>query len=252
MLRRDMGVEVRDPRWLTAVPGAELVVALDEVGEHAAQGHRVTVLIDLVPDTVAMLRGLAAEAVAEGARKVRVRPHGVDRVDLVYAAVELTRVAEDDAVEVQFDVTSAAVLRADPTAFVRVDPFVVQVDGTVVPICAGLEAYALGTLGSFDDPGPASKSMFATAGPDEAPGGTAERPTYNSGVRAVRPHHQDPPQARLSSNRTPMQALVAAWDPEPVRDLCRVALGRALADTGPLVCWYEHLTRTAAELRSSC
>ena len=192
-----MGVEVRDPRWLTAVPGAELVVALDEVGEHATRGHRVTVLIDLVPDTVAMLRGLAAEAVAEGARKVRVRPHGVDRVDLVHAAVELTRVAEDGAVEVQFDVTSAALLRADPTAFVRVDPFVVQADGTVVPICAGLEAYALGTLGSLDD-------------------------------------------------------LVAAWDPEPVRDLCRVALGRALADTGPLVCWYEHLTRTAAGMRAGC
>lgn len=209
-----MGVEVRDPRWLAAVPGAELVVALDEVGGHAADGHRVTVLIDLVPGNVAMLRGLAAEAIGEGARKVRVRPHGVGRVDLVHAAVELAWVAEDDAVEVQFDVTSAAVLRADPTAFVRVDPFVVQVDGTVVPICAGLEDYALGTLGSFDDPGPVSKSMFA--------------------------------------NGTSIQALVAAWDPEPVRDLCRVALGRALADTGPLVSWYEHLTRTAAELRSSC
>jgi hypothetical protein len=193
-----MGVEVRDPRWLAVVPGAELVVALDEVGGHAARGHRVTVLIDLVPDNVAVLRGLAAEAIGQGARKVRVRPHGVDRVDLVYAAVELGRVAEDDAVEVQFDVTSAAVLRADPSAFVRVDPFVVHADGTVVPICSGLEDYALGPLG------------------------------------------------------TSMQALVSAWDPEPARDLCRVALGRALADTGPLVPWYEHLTRTAAELRSSC
>lgn len=192
-----MEVEVRDPRWLAAVPGAELVVALDEVGGHAADGHRVTVLIDLVPDNVAVLRGLAAEAVGEGARKVRVRPHGVDRVDLVHAAVELGRVAEDDAVEVQFDVTSAALLRADPSAFVRVDPFVVKADGTVVPICAGLEDYALGVLGSFDD-------------------------------------------------------LVSAWDLEPVRDLCRVALGRALADTGPLVSWYEHLTRTAAELRPWC
>ncbi|MDX3663337.1 hypothetical protein PV646_39120 [Streptomyces sp. ID05-26A] len=247
-----MGVEVCDPRWLAAVPGAELVVALDEVGGHAADGHRVTVLIDLVPDNVAMLRGLATEAVGEGARKVRVRPHGVDRVDLVYAAVELGRVAEDDAVEVQFDVTSAALLRADPTAFVRVDPFVVKADGTVVPICTGLEGYALGELGSFENPGPVSKSMFAIAGPDAAPGGTAERPTYNSGMRAIRPHHQEPPQARLSSNGTSIQALVAAWDPEPVRDLCRVALGRALADTGPLVSWYEHLTRTAAELRSSC
>ena len=196
-LLENMGVEVCDPRWLAAVPGAELVVALDEVGEHAADGHRVTVLIDLVPDNVTMLRGLAAEAVAEGARKVRVRPHGVDRVDLVYAAVELNRVAEDDAVEVRFDVTSAALLRADPTAFVRVDPLVVRADGTVVPICAGLERYALGSLGSLDD-------------------------------------------------------LVAAWDPEPVRDLCRVALSRALADTGPLVSWYEHLTRTAAELRFWC
>ncbi|MFD4639258.1 hypothetical protein ACFWN2_18210 [Lentzea sp. NPDC058436] len=192
-----MGVEVHDPRWLTAVPEAELVVALDEVGEHAADGHRVTVLIDLVPDNVSVLRGLAAEAVGEGARKVRVRPHGVDRVDLVYAAVELGRVAEDDAVEVQFDVTSAALLRADPAAFVRVDPLVVTADGTVVPICAGLEEYALGTLGSFDD-------------------------------------------------------LVASYDPEPVRDLCRVALTRALADTGPLVSWYEHLIRTAAEMRSAC
>lgn len=173
------------------------MVALDEVGGHAADGHRVTVLIDLVPDNVAVLRGLAAEAVGEGARKVRVRPHGVDRVDLVHAAVELGRVAEDDAVEVQFDVTSAALLRADPSAFVRVDPFVVKADGTVVPICAGLEDYALGVLGSLDD-------------------------------------------------------LVSAWDPEPVRDLCRVALGRALADTGPLVSWYEHLTRTAAELRPWC
>ncbi|MCG8922039.1 hypothetical protein [Lentzea sp. CC55] len=192
-----MGVEVHDPRWLTAVPGAELVVALDEVGPHAADGHRVTVLIDLVPDNVSLLRGLAAEAVGEGARKVRVRPHGVDRVDLVYAAVELGRVAEDDAVEVQFDVTSAALLRADPAAFVRADPLVVKADGTVVPICAGLERYALGALGSFD-------------------------------------------------------SLVAAWDPEPVRDLCRVALTRALADTGPLVSWYEHLIRTADEMRASC
>ncbi|HEX8870450.1 MAG TPA: hypothetical protein VF821_32595, partial [Lentzea sp.] len=186
-----------DPRWLAAVPGAELVVGLDDVSGHAAAGHRVTVLIDLVPGNVASLRRMAAEAVGEGARKVRVRPHGVDRVDLVYAAVELNRVAEDDAVEVQFDVTSAALLRADPSAFVRIDPLVVKADGTVVPICAGLEPYALGTLGSLD-------------------------------------------------------SLVAAWDPEPVRDLCRVALGRALADTGPLVSWYEHLTRTAAEMRCGC
>ncbi|MFS8095980.1 hypothetical protein LFM09_02470 [Lentzea alba] len=196
-----MGVEVHDPRWLTAVPGAELVVGLDDVGECAAAGHRVTVLIDLVPDNVSLLRGTAAKAVGEGARKVRVRPHGVDRVDLVYAAVELNRVAEDDAVEVQFDVTSAALLRADPAAFVRVDPLVVKPDGMVVPICEGLERYALGSLGTIPE-------MF--------------------------------------------DALVEAWDPEPVRDLCRVALSRALADTGPLVCWYEHLTRTAAEMRASC
>ncbi|MCX2951977.1 hypothetical protein [Lentzea sp. NEAU-D7] len=195
-----MGVEVCDPRWLTAVPGAELVVALDEVGEHAAEGHRVTVLIDLVPGNVSKLRHLAAEAVGEGARKVRVRPHGVDRVDLVYAAVELNRVAEDDAVEVRFDVTSAALLRADPAAFVRADPLVVKADGTVVPICAGLERYALGSLGPLDS----------------------------------------------------LDDLVAAWDPEPVRDLCRVALDRALADTGPLVSWYEHLIRTAAVPRSWC
>lgn len=192
-----MGVEVHDPRWLAVLPAAELVVGLDEVGACAAAGHRVTVLIDLVPDNVAQLRGMAAEAVGEGARKVRVRPHGVDRVDLVYAAVELNRVAEDDAVDVQFDVTSAALLRADPAAFVRVDPLVVLADGTVVPICAGLERYALGSLGDLDE-------------------------------------------------------LVAAWDQEPVRDLCRVALGRALADTGPLVCWYEHLTRSAAELPAGC
>lgn len=192
-----MGVEVHDPRWLAAVPGAELVVALDEVSGYAADGHRVTVSIDLVPGTVSMLRGLATEAVGEGARKVRVRPHGVDRVDLVYAAVELNRVAEAAAVEVQFDVTSAALLRADPSAFVRVDPLVVTAGGTVVPICAGLERYALGSLGSLDD-------------------------------------------------------LVAAWDPEPVRDLCRVALTRALADTGPLVSWYEHLTRTAAGMQVGC
>jgi hypothetical protein len=192
-----MGVEVHDPRWLTAVPGAELVVGLDDVGECAADGHRVTVMIDLVPDNVPLLRGMATEAVGEGARKVRVRPHGVDRVDLVYAAVELNRVAEDDAVEVQFDVTSAALLRADPSAFVRVDPLVVKADGTVVPICAGLEQYALGSLGTLDE-------------------------------------------------------LVAGWNPEPVEDLCRIALGRALADTGPLVSWYEHLTRTAAELRTGC
>ncbi|MFD5825199.1 hypothetical protein [Lentzea sp. NPDC060358] len=192
-----MGVEVHDPRWLAAVPGAELVVGLEEVGECAAAGHRVTVLLDLVPRTVTFIREMAAEAVGEGARKVRVRPHGVDRVDLVYAAVELNRVAEDDAVEVQFDVTSATLLRADPSAFVRADPLVVKRDGTVVPICAGLERYALGELGSFDD-------------------------------------------------------LVGAWDPEPVRDLCRVALTRALADTGPLVSWYEHLTRTAAGPRAGC
>jgi hypothetical protein len=192
-----MGVEVHDPRWLAAVPGAELVVGLDEVGERAAEGHRVTALIDLVPGNVSLLRRMATEAVGNGARKVRVRPYGVDRVDLVYAAVELNRVAEDDAVEVRFDVTSAALLRADPSAFVRVDPLVVTADGTVVPICAGLERYALGTLGS-------------------------------------------------------MEELVRAWDPEPVRDLCRVALGRALADTGPLVSWYEHLTRTAAGMRAGC
>jgi hypothetical protein len=192
-----MGVEVHDPRWLTVVPGAELVVGLDEVGDCAADGHRVTALIDLVPQNVARLRDMAAAAVGEGARKVRVRPHGVDRVDLVYAAVELNRVAEDDAVEVRFDVTSAALLRANPAAFVRVDPLVVTPDGTVVPICAGLEQYALGVLGTISD-------------------------------------------------------LVEAWDPEPVRDLCRVALGRALADTGPLVSWYEHLTRTAAGMRAGC
>jgi hypothetical protein len=192
-----MGVEVHDPRWLAAVPGAELVVGLDEVGECAADGHRVTVMIDLVPSTVSLIRSLATEAVAGGARKVRVRPYGVDRVDLVYAAVELNRVAEDDAVEVQFDVTSAALLRADPSAFVRADPLVVKQDGTVVPICAGLERYALGELGSWD-------------------------------------------------------ALVEAWDPGPVHDLCRVALTRALADTGPLVSWYEHLTRTAAGMRAGC
>jgi hypothetical protein len=192
-----MGVEVHDPRWLAAVPGAELVVGLDDVGECAAHGHRVTVLIDLVPENVSSLRGMAAEAVGEGARKVRVRPYGVDRVDLVYAAVELNRVAEDDAVEVQFDVTSAALLRSDPSAFVRVDPLVVKADGTVVPICAGLEQYALGSLGSLDE-------------------------------------------------------LLARWDPEPVKDLCRVALGHALADTGPLVSWYEHLTRTAALMRAGC
>ncbi|MFI6099627.1 hypothetical protein ACIA8G_29065 [Lentzea sp. NPDC051213] len=195
-----MGVEVHDPRWLAFVPGAELVVGLDDVGACAAAGHRVTVLIDLVPDTVPALRAMAAEAVGEGARKVRVRPHGVDRVDLVYAAVELNRIAEDDAVEVQFDVTSAALLRADPAAFVRVDPLVVKADGTVVPICAGLERFALGELGDL---------------------GTID-------------------------------ALVRTWDQEPVRDLCRVALGRALADTGPLVSWYEHLTRTAAALPAGC
>lgn len=192
-----MGVEVHDPRWLAAAPEAELVVGLDDVGAHAADGHRVTVMIDLVPGNVASLRSLAAKAVGEGARKVRVRPYGVDRVDLVYAAVELNRVAEDDAVEVQFDVTSAALLRADPSAFVRMDPLVVKADGTVVPICEGLERYALGSLGSLDQ-------------------------------------------------------LVRAWDPEPVRDLCRVALGRALADTGPLVSWYEHLTWTAARMRTGC
>ncbi|ANZ38876.1 hypothetical protein BBK82_25200 [Lentzea guizhouensis] len=192
-----MGVEVHDARWLAAVPGAELVVGLDAVGAHAAEGHRVTVLIDLVPDNVASLRAMAARAVGEGARKVRVRPHGVDRVDLVHAAVELNRVTEDDAVEVQFDVTSAALLRADPEAFVRVDPLVVLADGTVVPICAGLERYALGRLGE-------------------------------------------------------MTALVRAWNPEPVRDLCRMALRRALADTGPLVSWYEHLTRLAAEPPVEC
>ncbi len=195
-----MEVEVHDPRWLAAVPEAELVVGLDYVGEYAAHGHRVTVMIDLVPDNVASLRSLAAKAVGEGARKVRVRPYGVDRVDLVYAAVELNRVAEDDAVEVQFDVTSAALLRADPSAFVRVDPLVVKADGTVVPICEGLERYALGSLGSLGS----------------------------------------------------MDQLVREWDPEPVRDLCRVALGRALADTGPLVSWYEHLTRTAARTRTGC
>jgi hypothetical protein len=200
-LLSSMGVEVHDPRWLTAVPGAELVVGLDDVGECAANGHRTTVLIDLVPATVPLIRDMAAEAVGEGARKVRVRPHGVDRVDLVYVAVELNRIAEDDAVEVQFDVTSAALLRADPSAFVRVDPLVVKADGMVVPICAGLERYALGAVGSMPE-------------------------TF--------------------------EGLVSAWNPEPVRDLCRIALGRALADTGPLVSWYEHLTRTAAELRTGC
>ena len=196
-LLKGMGVEVHDPRWLAAVPGAELVVGLGDVGDCAADGHRVTAQIDLVPDNVARLRGMAADAVGEGARKIRVRPHGVDRIDLVHAAVELNRVAEDDAVEVQFDVTTAALLRANPAAFVRVDPLVVKADGTVVPICAGLERYALGELGTID-------------------------------------------------------GLVRAWDPEPVRDLCQVALGHALADTGPLVSWYEHLTWAAARLRAGC
>lgn len=191
------GVEVHDPRWLAAVPDAELVVGPEEVGACAARGHRVTALLDLVPRTVTSIRQRAAEAVGEGARKVRVRPRGVDRVDLVYAAVELNRVAEDDAVEVQFDVTSAALLRADPAAFVRADPLVVERDGTVIPICRGLERYALGTLGSLDE-------------------------------------------------------LVSAWDPGPVHELCRAALGSALADPGPLVSWYEHLTRTAAGTRAGC
>ncbi|SER41161.1 hypothetical protein SAMN05216188_11170 [Lentzea xinjiangensis] len=192
-----MAVEVHAPRWLAAVPGAELVAGLDEVGARAAEGHRVTALIDLVPATVPRLRALATEAVGEGARKVRVRPRGVDRVGLVHAAVELQRVADDDAVEVQFDVTSAALLRANPGAFVRADPLVVKADGTVVPICAGLERYALGRLGSMDD-------------------------------------------------------LVRAWDPGPVRELCEAALTSALADTGPLVPWYEHLIRTAAGTRTGC
>src|SRR5688500_19384595 len=51
--------------------------------------------------------------------------------------------------------------------------------------------------------------MFAIAGPEAAPGGTAERPTYNTRMRACRPHRQEPPQARLSSNGTSIQALGA-------------------------------------------
>ena len=193
-----MGVEVHDPRWLAVLPGAELVVGLDEVGACAALGHRTTVLIDLVPGNVTSLREMAAEAVGEGARKVRVRPRGVDRVDLVYAAVELNRVAEDDAVEVQFDVTSAALLRADPVAFVRVDPLVV--------------------LGRRH-----GRADLRRAG-------------------TVRARRAGRLRLRWSS----------AWDPEPVRDLCRVALGRALADTGPLVSWYEHLIRSAVGLPTGC
>jgi len=57
--------------------------------------------------------------------------------------------------------------------------------------------------------GPVSKSMFAIAGPEAAPGGTADRPTYNTGMRACRPHRQEPPQARLSSNGTSIRALAA-------------------------------------------
>src|SRR5688572_32800973 len=55
--------------------------------------------------------------------------------------------------------------------------------------------------------GPVSRSVFAIAGPEAIPGGTADRPTYNSGMRACRPHRQEPPQARLSSNGTSIQAL---------------------------------------------
>src|SRR5687767_5741827 len=52
------------------------------------------------------------------------------------------------------------------------------------------------------------------AGPEAAPGGAAGRPTYNTGMRAVRPHRQEPPQARLSSNGTPIQALAVDGEPE--------------------------------------
>ncbi|SDJ42953.1 amino acid adenylation domain-containing protein [Lentzea albidocapillata subsp. violacea] len=57
--------------------------------------------------------------------------------------------------------------------------------------------------------GPVSRSVFAIAEPEVVPGGTGDKPTYNSGMRACRPHRQEPPQARLSSNETSIQALDA-------------------------------------------
>ncbi|WP_237048058.1 DNA alkylation repair protein [Lentzea guizhouensis] len=67
-------------------------------------------------------------------------------------------------------------------------------------------------LKTQQDQGPVSRSMFATAGPEAAPGGTAGQPTYNTGTRAAQPHRQEPPQARLSSNGTSTQALaVQLW-----------------------------------------
>lgn len=66
------------------------------------------------------------------------------------------------------------------------------------------------------DLAPASKSMYAMAGPDVAPDGTAERSTFSIDVRADQPHHQKPPHARLSSNRTakPAQVRVAVYSPD--------------------------------------
>lgn len=139
-------LEVRDPRWVSASDGpVELVVDASRVA--SCGDHRVTAQIVLRPDTP--VRSLAGAAVGAGARKVRVTPVGVDEVELVRAAVAVRQIAEEHAVDVQFDVASRTALLTQPDSFLRVDPLVVEADGTVVPICAGIDRrYALGSLAS--------------------------------------------------------------------------------------------------------
>lgn len=137
-------LEVRAARWLAACgEPAELVVDAGDVASHTS--HRVTASIELT--TSCPLRVLAAAAVADGARKVRICPSGVDEVELVRAAVEVRSIASEHAVEVQFDVASRTALLTRPDDFLRLDPLVVEEDGTVVPLCSGIDRrYALGSL----------------------------------------------------------------------------------------------------------
>lgn len=138
-------VEVRSARWVGSVDDqVELVVNAEHVRSYPE--HRVTAAITLT-SSFGSFRSLAASAIADGARKIRVSPSGADGVDLVRAAVEIRGIAEDHAVDVQFDVASRGALLTRPDEFLRLDPLVVEEDGTVVPICAGLDRrYALGSL----------------------------------------------------------------------------------------------------------
>ncbi|WP_285751729.1 hypothetical protein [Lentzea sp. NBRC 105346] len=181
-------LEVRSPRWQSA--GASLVVPVES---YAGAGiAEIRSLTDVM--------GSAAHAVGAGARRIRVFPVGADAVDLIRASVFVRRIAEEYAVDVEFSVTTRAALLTRQESFLRTSPLVVEADGTVVPLCAGISRrYALGSLAD-----------------------------------------------------SPLSDLVAAWDPEPVLELCRAAWRRAVEQPGPLISWHDHLLQASTEAEIAC